>query len=229
MLNRLTRQRLAAATLLLLAAMATTGSASEVVAAEEKLEYRWRLSGFKGVVARLFVPGTGEGKLETTRASSGNLISELHISSSSAREGEYWLYGAEIDDRNRRTVRAWSSRRFRGESKERESKLEREEVIDLASSIFFLRRELPAEESRAQIWSNGRIYEVTVKPTGRSARLIDGRAVRTRSYSLRGSGEPLWRGRFDLVLAEDETATPLEIIVARDGLRVRLMLIEAEP
>ena len=214
--------------LLVFTTLIPTSAASATVVDEERLQYKWKLGGFKGVVIRLFVPGTGEGELKTRRDPSGNLVSELHISSSSARDGDFWRYGAEIDDSSRRTIRAWSSRRFRGESKEKESELEREDVIDLASSIFFLRRELPREEAETHIWSNGRIYQVTVKPTGRSARLIDGRAVRTRSYSLRGSGEPVWRGRFDLVLAEDETATPLEITVARDGLRVHLELVQAE-
>jgi hypothetical protein len=193
----------------------------------EQLQYRWKLSGFKGIVARLFVPGTGDGTLTTGEDESGSLVSELRISSTSARTGDYWLYGSQIDAGSRRTVRAWSAQQFRGKSREKESELGSDDVVDLASSIFFLRRELPEEPTEAHIWSGGRIYRVAVKPNGLGARLIEGRPVRTRSYTLKGVGQPLWRGRLDLVLAEDEAATPLEIAVARDGMRVHLELVDS--
>jgi hypothetical protein len=193
---------------------------------KEVLEYRWHLSGIKGLIVRLFLPGTGTGTLMTRGDGSGNLVSELHISSPAAKNGDFWLYGSEIDPRHRRTVRAWSSQRFRGKEKAKESNLENEEAVDLASSIFFLRQELPEEVTRAQIWSSGRLYEVEVEPTGQSVRIVDGEPVRTRSYSLRGVGEPQWRGRLDIVLVEDDEAIPLEIVVARDGMRVRLELVD---
>ena len=176
----------------------------------EELQYRWKLSGFKGLVARLFVPGTGEGTLTTGSDESGGLVSELRISSTSARRGDYWLYGSEIDAEGRRTVRAWSSQQFRGKSRNKESELDGDDVVDLASSIFFLRRELPEEPTETNIWSSGKIYRVAVKPNGLDARLIEGRPLRTRSYTLRGVGEPFWRGRLDLVL---------------DGMRVQLELV----
>lgn len=193
---------------------------------QEVLEYRWHLSGFKGLVARLFIPGAGTGTLTTGGDDSGNLVTELHISSPAAKDGDFWLYGSEIDPRDKRTLRAWNSQRFRGKEKQKESSLEDDDAIDLASSIFFLRQELPEDVTRTHIWSSGRLYEVEVVPTGLSARLVDGEAVRTRSYTLRGVGEPRWRGQLDIVLAENENSTPLEIVVARDGMRVRLELVD---
>lgn len=218
-------QRLAGAAAAAVLMMTTPLAAAETPEREE-LVYRWKLSGFKGIVARLFVPGTGEGRLTTGANDEGELVSELMISSTSARRGDYWLYGSAIDAENRRTVRAWSSQRFRGKSKERESALDGDDLVDLASSIFFLRRELPSDPVETNIWSNGKIYRVAVKPNGWDARLIDGEPVRTRSYTLRGVGEPLWRGRLDLVLADNAAATPLEIAVARDGMRVHLELVD---
>lgn len=194
----------------------------------EELLYSWKLSGFKGVVARIFIPGTGEGTLITKAGESGALVSELRISSPSARNGDYWLYGSEIDADERRTLRAWSSQQFRGEARAKESELEGDDVVDLASSIFFLRRELPDQPTEAHIWSSGRIHRVEVRPGERDDRIIGGRSVATRAYSLRGVGKPAWRGKLDLVLAEDEAATPLEITLARDGMRVHLELVEPE-
>jgi hypothetical protein len=205
-----------------------TAAESSGAEREEVLEYRWHLSGFKGLVARLFIPGTGSGTLTTRGDDSGHLVTELRISSPAARSGDFWLYGSEIDPRDRRTLRAWSSQRFRGKEKQKQSSLEGDDAVDLASSIFFLRQELPEDVTRTLIWSGGRFYEVEVEPTGRSLQVVDGKAVRTRSYSLQGVGEPRWHGRLDIVLAEDEHATPLEIVVARDGMRVRLELVESD-
>ena len=206
LVNRILPFLVASAALVLMTTPADGSQAAEA----ERLQYRWKLSGFKGIVARLFVPGTGEGTLTTGPDDTGSLTSELRISSRSARRGDFWLYGSEIDPANRRTLRAWSSQQFRGKARNKESPLEGDDVVDLASSIFFLRRELPEEPTEAHIWSSGKIY----------------RPVRTRSYTLRGVGEPFWRGRLDLVLAEDERATPLEIAVARDGMRVHLELVD---
>ena len=228
MANRLIRANCVLPLACTICLVMATPSYSSPSADPELLQYRWKLSGFKGLVARLFVPGNGEGTLTTGVNGSGRLVSELRISSSSARREDFWLYGSEIDAGARRTLRSWSTQHFRGKSREKESELERDDVIDLASSIYFLRRELPEKATEANIWSGGRIYRVAVKPTGRDARLVDGQPVRTRSYSLRGVGKPLWRGRLDLVLSEDESATPLEIAIARDGMRVRLELVEPE-
>ena len=103
-------------------------------------------------------------------------------------------------------------------------------AIAVVATLFYLAVQVRhgKEATEANIWSGGRIYRVSVKPHGRDARLVDGQPVVTRSYSLRGVGEPLWRGRLDLVLAEDEAATPLEIAVSRDGMRVRLELVEPD-
>ena len=63
----------------------------------EAFDYRWTLGGFKGVMARLFIPGQGEGRLTTASSADDQLITELRISSSEGRHDEFWLYGAEID------------------------------------------------------------------------------------------------------------------------------------
>ena len=236
MLVRLmTRRRPLLSTLAAAILMVSPSHGADEVGTEE-LHYRWKLSGLKGVVVRLFIPGQGEGTLTTGPDGSGSLVSELRISSASSRRDDYWLYGSEIDANERRTVRAWSSQKFRGKSKGKQSDLERDDVVDLASSIFFLRQELPEEATEANIWSGGRIYRVSVKPHGRDARLVDGRPIFTRSYSLRASE---WfpaasRRRPSLKCRRASAASsalagnasPLEIAVSRDGMRVRLELID---
>jgi len=199
----------------------------------ERFDYRWSLAGFKGALARLFVPGRGEGRL-TTASSTGDdraelLTTELLISSSDGKRDEFWLYGAEIDAARKRTVRSWSAQRFRGKSRRKERDAGEIEALDLASSIYYLRRERPDVASEQLIWSSGRLNPVLIQPGERGISVWDGREVATRSYSIEGvakPGRPRWEGNMDLVLTDDEEAIPLEIAVMRSGLRIRLELVE---
>lgn len=196
---------------------------------DEHLVYEWRLEGFKGVLLRLVAPGRGEGSLITVRTPEGNLSSELHISAERRREGEYWLYGSEVDPRVPRTVRAWSEQLFRGKPKARHSDLDAERVIDVTSGILLVRRDPPQEIERMRIWSNGRLYPVEVRPAETGVAELGGESHRVRRYEIRGvevPGERLWTGAVDLVLADDPSATPVEIFVANKGVRVRLLLDE---
>lgn len=202
----------------------------------EQFDYRWTLAGFKGVVARLFIPGQGEGRLTTDLGaedgSSGqrdHLITELRISARDGQRDEFWLYGAEIDAIERRTVRAWSAQRFRGKSKRRERDAKGIDALDLASSIYYLRQELPDRPREESIWSSGRLNAVIIRPGPRGSAEWNGRQIATRSYSIRGlpkPGQTTWRGQMDLVLTDNEQAVPLEIMVVRKGMRVRLELVE---
>ncbi len=196
---------------------------------DEVLVYEWRLEGFKGLLLRLVAPGRGEGTLTTVLNDRLHLETELHISAERQRKGEYWLYGSEIDPRARRSLRAWSSQRVGDKSKERQADLEDENVIDVASGILLVRRDPPVEPRRMRIWSNGRLYPVLIEPHGEERRRFRGREAEVREFRIRGyrvPGEREWKGGIDLYLADDDSATPVEILVANKGVRVRMLLDE---
>lgn len=217
-----------------LLALLLTGSVDVRAAADsgselESFEYQWSLGGFKGFVARVFIPGRGEGRLTTVGGPGGSLVTELLISSREGKRDDYWLYGAEIDPAERRTVRAWSAQRFRGESKRKERRAGEVAALDLASSIHYLREELPLQAEEAEIWASGRLNPVVIEPTGRGLATLKGEPVATRAYAIRGvskKGRPKWRGEMELVLTDDDKAVPLEIVVTRNGMRIRLELID---
>lgn len=197
--------------------------------ADERLVYRWSLGGLMGTVARVFIPGQGDGSLSTRRNDEGHLVTELMITSKRSREGEYWHYGAVIDPVRRRTLKAWMSQVFRGETKEKSADLEDESVIDFTSGIHLLREDPPSERRRMTIWSNGKFYPVDVFPTGRETKQVAGEPVAARCFAIRGAeveGQRLWTGKLDLCLAEDEAATPVEISILRRGARIQLELVE---
>jgi hypothetical protein len=201
--------------------------AAPLVAEEsETLHYRWKLGGFFGTLARMVFPGHGDGSLTTRGAEGGHTEVELDITAPQA-DGEFWRYGAEIDPADGRTLRAWSAYEFRGRKETKESELDEEAVIDVASGILLLRRDPPSTPRNLRIWNDGKIYPVVILPRGVVERRIGGRRMKARHFAIRARRVPnerLWKGRLDIYLANDEPSTPVEIAVERRMTRVRLEL-----
>ena len=226
--------RLSRIGLLLTAILLTPNPAAAQTASaapdQEVFTYRWRLGGFKGMLARLILPGAGEAVLRTGGDGDGRLISELHITSPESRRGEFWRYGAEIDSLEcRRTRSAWTQQYFRGRAKEKRDKIEEDGIFDIPSSICRIRRQPPEQPILTRIWSDGTIYHVRIAKRATGTWRLGGRTVATRTFSVEGvkrPGERLWKGRLDVVLAQDEAVTPLEIALVQRGLEVRLRLVD---
>ncbi|MCB1037455.1 MAG: DUF3108 domain-containing protein [Acidobacteria bacterium] len=194
---------------------------------EEQFHYRWRLTSFLGRIAGLFFPSRGEGVLSYTVNGEGNLVSQLEITSDRSAEGEYWLYGAEIDPERGRTVAAWSSYRYKEKSKSKRSPVDEQGVVDVASGILQIRQAPPEGPQEMRIWSDGKIYPVEVVPMGDEELRLGKRKLRTRRYVVRGAdhpGQPAWKGRIELWLQEGEEATPAAILIYRSGIGVLLEL-----
>ncbi len=224
-MRRMTRKWATVAVLwaLLVPATAVPSVAHEI----ETLRYSWSLGGFFGTLARLFLPGRGDGALTTRAALDDNVEVVLDITAPSAARGEFWRYGAAIDREDGRTLRAWSAYRFRGEDKSESSDLEDQSVIDVASGILLLRRERPTKPRNLKIWNDGKLYPVVILPRGRVVRQIHGKPYTTEHYAIRARrvrGERVWKGKLDIYLANDERATPVEISLERRMARVRLEL-----
>ncbi|HEX9799299.1 MAG TPA: DUF3108 domain-containing protein [Thermoanaerobaculia bacterium] len=203
--------------------------AASPASAGESFHYRWSLRGFLGTLASLFVPGQGEGLLTVEQLPGGRERSELRVTSTESDAGEYFVYGSEWDPAGRRTLRAWSDLVWRGEKKAKQAELADDNVLDIVAAIQLLRRERPEYALRLEIWSDGRLYPVVVLPRERERRRLAGREVEARHFSVHGvslPGRRLWKGELDLWIAGDVVATPVEIVVARRGARVRLQLVE---
>jgi hypothetical protein len=217
--------RTRAGTLVLLAALVALPLGAQEC---ETLRYRWSLGGFFGTLARVFLPGHGDGALVTQRPAEGNVEVQLDITAPAA-QGDFWRYGAEIDPANGRTLKAWSAYEYRGRKNEKLSELDEEAVIDIASGITLLRRERPTAPRDLRIWNDGKIYPVTIFPRRRVKRRLGDEQVMARHYAVRArrvTGERVWKGKLDIYLADDEVATPVAIAVERKMARVRLLLTE---
>jgi hypothetical protein len=194
---------------------------------DEDFQYQWQLRNFLGAVAGLFLPNNGQGSLTFKTQKNGHLRTELTITSDDSKNGEYFRYGSEIDTRTLQPIRAWSSYSWRGESKSKSEAIAQQGVLDIASGIYAIRRDPPAKSRRMEIWSDGKTYPVVVIPLGDETRRIGKERVATRHYSVRGvetPGQRKWKGKLDLWLTKDATATPVGILISRNLADVRMDL-----
>lgn len=197
---------------------------------EEVLRYGWNLGGFKGTLARLIIPGRGGATLRTGRNGTGHLVSELNIFSPRSRHGDFQRYGAEIGaGPAAETLKAWTTQMFRGKRKDKDADLDGEKAVDIASSIWRLRRDPAFGQGRSRLWSGGNFYPIEVRLAGQGWATLDRRRVATRTFLITGvreEGARFWKGKVELVLAENENSTPLEIVLRQEGVKVRLSLVQ---
>jgi len=206
---------------------ATTLAAPLPATTAESFHYHWTLDGFVGALVSLFVPARGEGRLTYEPLDGERERGELLVTSRQSGSDEYFRYGAVWHPAERRTLSATSDLAWRGETKSKHADLGDERVLDVVSAIQLLRREPPQNAQRLEIWSDGRLYSVVVLPRERGRRKLGDAEVAVRHYSVQGvpiAGRKLWKGQLHLWLADDEAATPVEILVTRSGARVRLVI-----
>jgi len=199
---------------------------------DEEFRYHWQLRNFVGAIAAIFLPNQGEGSLVFKTLPNGHLRSELTITSSASKNGEYFRYGSEMDVKSLQPIRAWSSYSWRGEVKSKSGEIEEKGVMDIASGIYAIRQKPPEKPRRMTIWSDGKIYPVLVIPLEVQPRKApDGKStIEVRHYSIRGiqvADQRKWKGKLDLWLTRDEAATPVEILVSRNLADVRMELQES--
>ncbi len=196
--------------------------------AQETLEYRWRIEGFFGALAGLFFPSHGDASLTGTELANGNLQTSLLITSDEVKEASFFRYEAEIDRANGRTVAARSSQLWQGKRKEKSSPIVDPTTVDVASAIHLLRRTLPTTPQEMEIWSDGKLYPVLVKPGGTETRKVGGKSMPTLHFMIRPLVHPdrrVWKGELDLWFARDPQSTPVEMLVVRSPARMRLELV----
>jgi hypothetical protein len=193
----------------------------------EAVRMHWKLGGFLGPLAGLFVPSRGEATL--TFVPSGEETEITLLVTSSKREGEYLLYGASVAEATGAVRSVWSSQKIRDKMKQREQVIERTDLVDYASVIYRLRWRPPDRPSQVTIWSDGKIYPADVEPLGPSTRKISGEKIEVRGYSVRGAkidGKRAFKDRIQVYFARDATATPVEIVGGRGFINVRMSLAE---
>ena len=195
----------------------------------EVLRLQWKLAGFLGVIAGLFVPNEGDALLTFVPDDAGRTEIEILVTAPK-REGEYFLYGAAIDESTGATRQVWDSYAFRDSRKDREQEIEEAAVIDYASAIYHLRWHPPTDVVRMTIWNHGRTYPVEVRPLEAETRKVRGKKLEVRGYVIQGvelDGKTSFDDKYFVYFARDEHSTPVEIAGKRGLVRVRIQLVDA--
>jgi len=196
----------------------------------EAFEMRWKLGGFLGALAGLFVPNRGDALLTFVPGDDGRERIALLITAPK-RKGDYYLYGAEIDLASGTTAAVWSSYHFKGKGKGRETEIHEPDVIDLASGIYHLRHNPPAETIRATLWSDGDRYLAEVEPLKPERRKISGHKLEVQGFKVRGvknPGHEEFDATFTVYFTRDGRATPVEILGKRGWVKLRIELTEEQ-
>jgi hypothetical protein len=196
----------------------------------EVYRMHWKLGGFLGALAGLFVPNSGDALLTFVPREPDRREVQVLITAPK-REGEFFVYGAQIDERTASTKEVWSAYVFRDSGRERQQVVDGARVIDFASAIYHLRRNPPSEPVRLTIWNQGRTYPVEVVPLKPQRRKISGTVTEVRGYAVRGvkiDDRPAFKEDFTLYFSRDDDATPLEIRGKRGWIKLRIQLVEEE-
>ena len=105
------------------------------------------------------------------------------------------------------------------------------DVIDLASGIYHLRHNPPAETIRATLWSDGDRYLTEVEPLRPERRKISGHKLEVQGFKVRGvknPGHEEFDATFTVYFTRDGRATPVEILGKRGWVKLRIELTEEQ-
>jgi len=197
----------------------------------EALHMRWKLGGFLGTLASLFVPSTGDALITYVPQPDEQLRIQFLVTAPK-REGEYFLYGADIDQGSGATTEVWSSSLFRGEREDKGEQIDSAGVIDFASVIHQLQVDPPRTIRAMTIWNSGKTYPVEVEPLEPETRKISGVRRAVRGYLVRGvviKGEPAFKDKFFLYFTREASPALVEIIGKRGLVRVRFQVVDKPP
>ncbi len=253
------RRTLVALTLVLASASAFAADASCNDTNVEQLRYSWRLKGGIRFLAGLVFPTSGVGSFRTTYSTSGDhaVHSELLITAPTGKQGGYYAYESQIDDRDTRTMMtyhayAWGKKarsertifdyikrlaRIRKQTTEevenRVKKLpaETQETRDILTAIYFLRQNVNTLKAPMQttIYSDGKEYPVIFQPGADKVMTIDGRRVATKEFAIVDApGGKKWEGGVKVWLTSDERRLPVRIEISQSIASMQLDLQSVE-
>jgi hypothetical protein len=221
----------------------------------EELRYAWRLRGGVRFLAGFMFPTSGVGNLRTT-FSSGNVQSELLITAPNGKQGGYYAYESEMDERASRTLMtyhgyAWG-KKMRNERtvfdyvkrlarirKQTPDEIENRvkplpsvaETRDILTAIYYLRQNAQNIHGplSTSIFSDGKEYPVIFRPVQTSSITIDGRRTPVRGFEIIDApGGKKWQGGVKVWLSNDERRMPLRIEIQQSIASMQLDLKSVE-
>lgn len=218
----------------------------------EEFRYSWRLRGGVRLVAGFFFPTSGVGNLRTTFGDT--VHSELLITAPNGKQGGYYAYESEIEERGTKTLMTYhgyewgkKSRAERTvfdyrkglarihkqtpqETENRVKKLPESngEYRDILTAIYFLRQNADSMTRPLQtsIYSDGKDYPVVFRPTGeRKAFTVAGKSRMAQRFEIVDApGGKKWPGAVTVWLTTDDHRVPVRIEIQQSMASLQLDL-----
>lgn len=225
----------------------------------EQFRYAWRLRGGVRFLAGLVFPTSGTGNLRTVYpAGEGHSIhSELLITSPEGKQGGFYEYGSDIDDRGAKTLvtthgYAWGKKsrtertifdyvkglaRIRkqtpDEVENRVKKLPEGDTQfrDVLTAIYFLRQNASAinKPMVTSIYTDGREYPVIFRPTEHRNFVIEGKTTPALGFEIVDApGGRKWPGGVKVWITNDVRRIPVRIEIQQSIASMQLDLKAVE-
>lgn len=235
--------------------MLMLASASAFAEGTEELRYSWRLRGGVRFLAGLVFPTSGVGKLRTTAPVEGRhtIQSELLITAPGGKDGGYYAYESEIDERGAKTLMtyhgyAWGKKsrnertifdyvkrlaRIHKETPEEiENKVKKlpegdEQMRDVLTAIYFMRQNAQSITGPMQtrIYSDGKEYPVVLRPGERKTFVVSGKRSTATVYEIVDApGGKKWPGGVKVWLTDDARRLPVRIEIQQSMAALQLDL-----
>jgi hypothetical protein len=244
---------------LMTASLLTLVTASAFAGGTEELRYSWRLRGGVRFLAGLMFPTSGVGNLKTTTPSNGahTVSSELLITAPNGKQGGFYAYESELDDRGAKTLMTYhgyewgkKSRSERTifdyvkrlarmqkttpeETENRVKKLPGDEaqMRDILTAIYFMRQNAHSITGPMQtsIYSDGKEYPVILKPGAKKTFTLGGRQTAATAYEIVDApGGKKWPGGVKVWLTADARRLPVRIEIQQSVASLQLDLQSVE-
>jgi hypothetical protein len=218
----------------------------------EEFRYSWRLRGGVRFLAGLVFPTSGIG---TLRTSFGDTVeSELLITAPNGKQGGFYAYESEIDERGTKTLMtyhgyAWGSksraertvfdykkglaRIHKQTPEETENRVKKlpsasGQHRDILTAIYFLRQnaEKVTQPLQTNIYSDGKEYPVIFRPSGETKSfVIAGKSRMAKAFEIVDApGGKKWPGAVTVWLTTDDHRVPVRIEIKQSLASMQLDL-----
>jgi hypothetical protein len=225
----------------------------------EQFRYSWRLRGGVRFLAGLVFPTSGVGNLRTVypTGDSHAVRSELLITAPEGKQGGFYEYGSDIDERGAKTLTttngySWGAKfrnehtvfdyvkglaRIRketpGDTENRVKKLPEGDAQfrDVLSAIYFLRQNASSFSKPVQtsIYTEGREYPVIFRPTERRNFVLEGKNTQALGFEIVDApGGRKWPGGVKVWLTNDARRIPVRIEIQQSIASLQLDLKAVE-
>jgi hypothetical protein len=234
--------------------MAVSASAFAATPGVEEFRYSWRLKGGIRLLAGLMFPTSGVGDLRTTYGD--KIHSELLITAPNGKQGGYYAYESDMDDRGSKTFMtfhgyAWNqkarsertvfdhtkglARIHKVTTEEDENRVKKlppsDDLRDILTAIVFLRQNADTlvRPITTTIYSDGKEYPVIFQPGERKNFVIEGKTASARAFHIVDApGGKKWSGGVTVWVTSDDRRLPVRIEIQQSVASMQLDLQKIE-